>query len=268
MKEIIKLSNGGEAVLIKPESPVKRVVLYLHGGGFVYGSKSDLPKILADIFLEKGYAVLAVDYLLTPNTSLKNSLLQLQKSFNYLKETVIQELPFTFCGRSAGSYAMLFLTKKLLENNLQLPEQLIHFYGYNDLKFIAKPRKIADITVTKDMIQSIDQKQLIWDDPLLQRYLLYIYAIQQEKLANFYQVNKENIDEFTIRPEVLAQFPPTFSSASSTDEEIPFKYSKQLKKIIPNSKFVAVYNLEHDFLKQTDDEQVKNVLKKLSDWIK
>ena len=39
-----------------------------------------------------------------------------------------------------------------------------------------------------------------------------------------------------------------------TDEEVPFRYSKALKKI-PDSKFIAVYGTMHDFLKETDHDQ-------------
>ena len=50
------------------------------------------------------------------------------------------------------------------------------------------------------------------------------------------------------------------------DEEVPFRYSKALKKI-PDSKFIAVYDLPHDFLKETDDDQVQMVFSRLNTWL-
>lgn len=268
MSEYISLNSGGTVAVARPETTTKGVVIYIHGGGFVYGSKSDLPQSLQNVFLEKGYKVLAIDYLLTPNSSLADSLVQMQRTLEELQETEIKELPFSFCGRSAGGFAIVYLTKQLIKQNKPLPEQLIHFYGYSDLSFITNERKLTDMTVTKEMITSIDQNQPVWDDPLLQRYLLYIYGIQQQNLADFYQLSQEERDNFSVDKNTLQQFPPTFSSASTTDEEVPFKYSKQLKRLIPECKFVPVYNLEHDFLKHTEDEQVKKVLDSLTEWLR
>ena len=67
-------------------------------------------------------------------------------------------------------------------------------------------------------------KKPIWDDPLMSRYLLYHYAVQQNLLPSFYGVDSP--DEFALSKETLYSFPKTFSSASSSDEEIPFRYSK------------------------------------------
>lgn len=268
MNETLTLDSGGTVSIARPEIPVKGAVIYFHGGGFVYGSKSDLPQALQNIFLNKGYTVLAIDYLLTPNSSLADSLVQMQSTLGELQEKEIKDLPFSFCGRSAGGFAANYLIKQLIEHNKTLPEQLIHFYGYSDLAFINNSRELTDTTVTQEMISSIDQNQPVWDDPLLQRYLLYVYGVQQQKLSEFYQVNPENFDQFTIEKSMLQQFPRTFSSASTTDEEVPFKYSKQLKRLISECKFVPVYNLEHDFLKRTEDEQVEKVLDSLKEWLK
>lgn len=268
MSENIPLDSGGTVAIARPEIAAKGVVIYIHGGGFVYGSKSDLPQSLQNVFLNKGYKVLAIDYLLTPNSSLADSLDQMQKTLEELQEKEIKDLPFSFCGRSAGGFAITYLTKQLIKQNKVLPEQLIHFYGYSDLAFINNSRELTDMTVTKEMIDFIDQNQPVWDDPLLQRYLLYIYGVQQQKLADFYQVSQETSANFTIEKSILQQFPRTFSSASTTDEEVPFKYSKQLKRLVPDCKFVPVYNLEHDFLKHTEDEQVVKVLDNLAEWLR
>mgnify|MGYP000045619922 FL=1 len=268
MNETLSLNSGGTVSVARAETAAKGIVIYFHGGGFVYGSKNDLPQKLQNIFLDKGYTVLAIDYLLTPNTSLQDSLTQMQETLAELQEKEIKDLSFSFCGRSAGGFAMMYLTKQLLQQNKTLPEQLIHFYGYSDLAFINNPRELADMTVTQEMIASTELNQPVWDDPLLQRYLLYVYGVQQQKLADFYQVSKENSERFTIDKNTLQQFPRTFSSASTTDEEVPFKYSKQLKRLIPDCKFFPVYNLEHDFLKHPEDEQVEKVLNNLAEWLK
>ncbi|WP_207942369.1 hypothetical protein DOK78_001006 [Enterococcus sp. DIV2402] len=267
MTEILTLSNGCQIAVNTPVTTNGKYMVYLHGGGFIYGSKNDLPQALAQQFLDAGYTILAMDYLLAPNHSLKDILTGIYDSFAEIKETIIKDAPFSFCGRSAGGYALLSLTAHLLQTNATLPECLINFYGYYDLKFIHTKRQLTSTTITPEMIAGIDQTQTVWDDPLLQRYVLYMYGVQQQQLNDFYQVSEQAIDDFTISAELLKQFPPTFSTASTSDAEVPFKYSKSLKRLIPDCKFVPVYDLEHDFLKQPEDEQVQKVFNQLATWL-
>ncbi|WP_208559083.1 alpha/beta hydrolase [Marinilactibacillus kalidii] len=260
------LATGAQATIYPTKETVPRYLIYFHGGGFVYGSKSDIPSALVDLFNRHGYTVIAVDYLLAPNHTLEIILQQTVVNVDELKREVIKDAPFSFCGRSAGGYLMLALTKTLLENGRSLPEQLVHFYGYTDFDFILKERKLSDQSVASSAIDSLDKHSEIWDDPLMQRYLLYVEAIQQGKLVAYYGFDKTPLANFSIAEETLQQFPPIFSSASSTDQEVPFRYSKQLKKV-PGSQFVPVYDLEHDFLKQTDHPQVQAALNKLDQWL-
>lgn len=266
MTEILTLSNGCQ-IAQTTSGNGEKYLLYLHGGGFVYGSKNDLPQALAQPFLEAGYTILAMDYLLAPNHSLKDILTSIYDSFAELKATVINDAPFIFCGRSAGGYAILALTAHLLQTNAPLPERLIQFYGYYDLAFIQDKRKLTTTTITSEMIATIDQTQPVWDDPLLQRYVLYMYGVQQQTLTDYYRVTEQTKEDFTISDELFKQFPPTFSTASTTDAEVPFKYSKSLKRLIPACKFVPVYDLEHDFLKQPENEQVQKVFQQLTTWL-
>ena len=140
MNEILTLTSGGTATIIRPAVPAEKYLLYFHGGGFVYGSKNDLPQALSAVFLNAGYTILAVDYLLAPNHSLQEILTQNEQTFAELNAAIIKDQPFSFCGRSAGGYAMLALTQHLLANKQQLPERVINFYGYYDLAFTNDPR--------------------------------------------------------------------------------------------------------------------------------
>jgi acetyl esterase/lipase len=265
MKTTIQLPNGAAADIYQStNSQPQKTVIYLHGGGLIYGSKNDLTEELKQTFMQNDYQVIALDYLLAPNTSLPIILTTLEESITLLKEEVIQTASFGLCGRSAGSFLMLQLVKRGV---IAPPDFLVNFYGYTDLTFIDSSRKLIDQTITEQDIQQIDQQTPTWDDPFLRRVLLYHYAVQHQTTSTFYGLTKQMLDAFTITEDELQSFPTCFSSASSSDEEIPFHYSKMLGKSIPNSTFVPVYYLEHDFLKRAQDTQVQNVLKRLNDWL-
>lgn len=267
MERMIQLTNGATAKLIAPNTVEKeKYILYLHGGGLVYGSKADFPQILEKLFLKHGFAVITLDYLLSPNSPLTEIVEELAASFTELRKKVIKEAEFLFCGRSAGGYLMQLLTDRLLQGP-QPPTGLINFYGYYDLAFAENVRKLAPQTITAEELKGIDKKDLVWDDPLLSRYLLYLYAVQNRSLLRYYGVTAENRDRFELTAEELKKFPPVFSSASSTDEEVPFKYSKTLAKLNTAGTFKPVYYLPHDFLKEESDPSVLQVIEALGDWL-
>ena len=150
-----------------------------------------------------------------------------------------------------------------------MPQLLVNFYGYTDLEFIKEPRKLLKQAISAKEIAAIDQTKPVWDDPFLSRYLLYHYSIQQALLPHFYGL-PENGDwsAYALSDETLKTFPPCFSTASSSDEEVPFRYSKKIGRTIPESTFKAVYYLEHDFLKQTKDPSVIALFEQLDSWLK
>lgn len=161
---------------------------------------------------------------------------------------------------------MMKLTEKLFEKKGPLPMRIINFYGYTDFSFIFKERRLSERTIQKQEIEAISVIGEVWDDPTFSRYLLYVYGVQQSLLGNFYQLTPKTSESFAIREEQLRSFPPVFSTASTTDTEVPFTYSKNLK-LIPNSKFIPVYDLPHDFLKETENLQVAKVIQQLDKWL-
>ena len=48
----------------------RATLLYFHGGGLLYGKRTDLPKYHIDTFCDEGYSILAFDYRLAPVTKL------------------------------------------------------------------------------------------------------------------------------------------------------------------------------------------------------
>lgn len=266
--DIITLSNGSSAAIYHADSTAPtKFVLYFHGGGFVYGSKSDLPEALKHTFLDAGYTVLAVDYLLAPNAPLSKIVNNAYQSLCELTEQLIKDAPYGLCGRSAGGYLMFLLTKQLLLERKQLPDFLVNFYGYTDLAFLKDERSIFDKKITAAQIATVDLEAPVWDDPHMTRFLLYIYAVQNNLLPDYYGMDATKDPELRITDQQLASFPKLFSSASTMDHEVPFRYSKAAAKKNPNGRFVPLYDLDHDFLKSTEEPQVANMLKKLSEWL-
>lgn len=58
-----------EATFYKPtDKEMKTALLYFHGGGFVFGSRTDLPAPYIEHITSHGIGIVAVDYPLAPET--------------------------------------------------------------------------------------------------------------------------------------------------------------------------------------------------------
>lgn len=260
------LENGCQ-VTIYPAKAETKIMLYFHGGGLVYGSRSDIPQQLVSLFNRNNYTVIALDYLLAPNSTLPEIMTGVTESFQEIVFRWLKDRPFAFCGRSAGSYLMLLLTRWLQQTAPATPERLIAFYGYYDLAFINDPRNLSPLDISQEQVNSFDTTQPLWDNPTLQRYLLYLYGAQQLQLSAYYGITPENRSEFQLTDDELKTLPPIFASASNSDNEVPFKYSKRLGRLSPANKFVPVYYLSHDFLKELQRPEVQHVLIELEKWL-
>lgn len=60
-----------EASLYQPTgTPLNQTIIYLHGGGLIWGSRFDLPEEYIQLFLSAGYHFLTLDYPLAPEVEL------------------------------------------------------------------------------------------------------------------------------------------------------------------------------------------------------
>lgn len=268
--ETLQVSQDISYTLYSKNDDYKAVVFYLHGGGLIYGSKSDIPRELVNIFLNKDIAICCLDYLLAPNSGLDDILDVLFSTFDqlYSKYIISKDLDYYLMGRSAGSYLMFLLAKHLIDQeSYKNPSKIINFYGFYNLELFNKTNTLSKQAITPEMIKNIDTASMIADDPRLTRFLLYLYLQQNNKMLEALKVKDPSSTKYSIEQSEFKKFPAIFSVASITDKEVPMNYSKSLKNIVSGSKFIQLYYLEHDFLKDTSDSQVKQVFTQLDEWL-
>jgi len=104
----------------KPESAVPTpLVVLIHGGGFKYGSKADLPKVLGpliDALLKEGVAVASINYRLVRAAPLQESLRDGARAVQFLRskaaEWNLDKTRFGAVGGSAGAGMSLWLATR------------------------------------------------------------------------------------------------------------------------------------------------------------
>lgn len=107
--------------LIPDSSPADRALLYLHGGGFVYGQT--LPHLQMGAYLAQkiGVRVLMVDYRLAPDNPFPAALDDCVTAYRWLREQNFAASKIAIAGDSAGGNLTITTLMKLRDSGEQLP---------------------------------------------------------------------------------------------------------------------------------------------------
>ncbi|KAJ1950655.1 hypothetical protein FBU59_000574 [Linderina macrospora] len=94
---------------IKPVLARERIVLYLHGGGYMYGSPASHRKHVANMAAMTGARTMVIDYRLAPLNLFPAQLLDALYSFLYLLDQGFRQEDIILAGESAGGNLVLVL---------------------------------------------------------------------------------------------------------------------------------------------------------------
>ncbi|MEP7292240.1 MAG: alpha/beta hydrolase [Chloroflexota bacterium] len=107
--------------LIPPDSPPDTVLLYLHGGGFVYGWTDMHRQMVTQLARLTGMRALAVDYRLAPEFPFPAALDDCTKVFRWLLKQGIAAQKIVIAGDSAGGNLTLTTLLRLRDSGDPLP---------------------------------------------------------------------------------------------------------------------------------------------------
>lgn len=233
-------------------------IVYLHGGGLLYGVRDDLPRPYLQMLLAAGYDVLAPDYPLAPESALPEILTVLQEQLEYYlqRDSRIGEEKinndYVLFGRSAGAYLAFMLAGRMAV----APRALICLYGYTglDVPEFAKPSayysKLAAVSIGQ--AEKLIGAAPVTYAPLESRLSLYIHARQTGRWPEYLGAQSEP-QRFALTEAELKQLPPLFLAAATEDPDVPYRCSKALSRILPRAQMLTVYGSEHDFDRNTND---------------
>ncbi|WP_312519207.1 alpha/beta hydrolase [Anaerospora sp.] len=250
-------------------------IIYLHGGGMLYGVRDDLPEVYINKFLHAGYDFLALDYPLAPESKLDQILSSVFDILTfYIKNAdstfTLKDNQYVLFGRSAGAYLAFMLCNALINNNILLPTALISLYGYtklNEIEFNTPSKHYNKLAkVPEDSIKKIIADGPVTYGPMDSRLALYIKARQDGTWIN-YLCSPEDPAKYSLTNETLRSFPPTILAASTLDPDVPFRMSKSLLKFIPDSHLITIYKEVHDFDRDLNDESGRLTYDEIIEWL-
>ncbi len=245
------------ADLIIRDTPSTKTVIYFHGGGLLYGTRSDLDSSYIQQFLDGGYNLLLIDYRLAPETKLPDIYEDIQDAILWFEKEATKTLAlpkndFALFGRSAGAFlALVAATDPILPH----PFAVLSFYGYftANATFLHEENAYFQTfpKISESLKKTMIHPEQIAIGPTDTRYPLYIYARQNGKWQELVfgkNAKKQTIDTFDLVPERDFHFlPPLFLAHSFDDQDVPISESETLKNGTLQSELYTVHNLPHDF---------------------
>lgn len=211
------------------------VVVWIHGGALIAGSRGHLPAGQRDRYLEAGYHVVSIDYRLAPETKLPAILDDLADAFRWVRE----EGPRLFAadpgrvaavGHSAGGYLAL------MAGVLARPRAVVSFYGYGDIVGAwysqPDPHYCQQPRVSEEEARaSVGGPPLSGSDWGLGRERFYLYCRQQGRwpLEVGGRDPHREPEAFALWcpvRNVTTDYPPTMLLHGDQDADVPYQQSE------------------------------------------
>lgn len=133
--EVQSVDAGGVRAewIITPEASKKRVIVYLHGGGFVFGSVASHRRIMALVGEAAQARVLGVDYRLAPEHPFPAALDDTLAAYKWLLGSGFEADRIAFVGDSAGGGLALAAMMQLKIGGTDLPSAVVLVSPWVDL---------------------------------------------------------------------------------------------------------------------------------------
>lgn len=161
-------------ILEPPQMDNDKVIIHLHGGGFISKSNNRNWKFLDRLAVETQQKIIVPLYPLLPDHNFKQAYDKLKKFYTIQLEKHDNE-NISFCGYSAGGCLSLGLSLYLKENNIPIPKNIILISPWLDLR-LGNPE-----------IDELEDK-----DPLLYKDYLKTLAISW--------ADGEKLDDYRLSP--------------------------------------------------------------------
>lgn len=247
-----KIYEKHATVYTDTEVTPKACILYFHGGGLLYGTRTDLPALHKKTLTQAGYCIIAFDYPLAPSAKLDLILADVCESVNHYLENFSlytrKKLPYFLWGRSAGAY--LCLLAGACGKCKEKPVGILSYYGYGflcDGWFMTPSKYYCSLPPVGESALGAIPSGIHAVGSLDTHYSVYVYARQQGSWADLIYAGRQKYFylDYTLR--ACDRMPcPLFCAHSTGDTDVPYSEFLELCNKYQPKRFVAAHNM-HDF---------------------
>lgn len=250
-----ELYDKHAAICFATDVTPKACILYFHGGGLLYGTKTDLPELHVNMLTKAGYCIIAFDYPLAPAAKLDVILEDVCASVSHYLENASlyidgseSPLPYFLWGRSAGAYLCLLASAR--GKFPVKPAGILSYYGYGflcDGWFMTPSSYYCTLPAVGEAALSAIPSGIHAGGDLSTHYSLYVYARQAGKWIDLIYAGRQKFFylDYTLR--TCEKLPcPLFCAHSTGDTDVPYAEFLELCSRYQPQRFVASHSM-HDF---------------------
>src|SRR5262245_1062628 len=239
------------ADVYRSASPGPRPVLvWIHGGALIMGSRQSVPKNLLDLAKQEDYVLVSIDYRLAPETKLPAIADDVSDALAWIGK----EGPKLFgadpdrigiSGGSAGGYLTLLSGTRVEPR----PRALVAYWGYGDVDgdWYTKPSEWYRTRVP--LVPRDDALKAIGANPLTEsagdmgkaRGRLYHYYRQNglwtKEVTGFDpETERAKLDRYCPVRVIPNDYPPAMLIHGTTDDDVPYEQSAAMAKALEAKK--------------------------------
>ena len=256
------------------------VIVYIHGGGLVWGTREEISEEMIKLYNDNGFAVFSIDYRLAPETKLPEILEDVKDAIQWLNSEGPQEFSIdpkriAVVGSSAGGFLAL-----CTGSFTQKPRAIVSFYGYGDIigKWATNPSNfyLQKDNVAENIARRLISDQVITEASIEQRFLYYVYARQQgvwiQEIAGINPImHKDALLKFCPKQNITSEYPPTLLLHGTKDEDVPYEQSVFMRGALikerVETKLITIPNGGHVFDKDFDNPVVQGAFKQVIEFL-
>ena len=222
-----------------PESCRKPCIIWIHGGGLIFGSRTMLPEEQVTFYLTAGYTVIAIDYRLAPETKLVDIIEDVLDACRWVHRQgpdlfYIDPEKIVVVGHSSGGYLALMAGLHAHPR----PKAVVSFYGYGNITEswcnTPCPHYSKDVLVSEEIAYAGIENHAIAGSNFTgftdKRWLFYLFCRQQGRWAQELVGTTNSILSHTFCPihHITERYPSTFLVHGDQDVDVPVLLSHQM----------------------------------------
>jgi acetyl esterase/lipase len=238
-------------------------VLWIHGGGLIFGWRKTSPRgPFLRALLERDFVVVSVDHRLAPETKLPGIVDDVCDAWRWVHDVGprrfgIDPARMAMAGASAGAYLSLLAGYQFTPR----PRALASFWGYGDITapWVAEPSahyRQMDLVTREDADVSLGAPPV--QDPAVgvDRSCFYLYCRQQGKWleeVTAHDPGKDNawFDRYCPIRNAAPSFPPTVLVHGEADTDLPHaesaRLAARLAEELVEHRFISLAGVGHGF---------------------